>query len=77
MRSIVIAIAISAIASAAAAQQQRSMSQWMSDMKTKYGKTFEQCQSLATARGYRLSDSEIESRPVMMFIEGCLVGKQG
>jgi hypothetical protein len=77
MRSIVIAIAVSVIATGAFAQQKRSMSEWMSDMRAKHGKTFEQCQSLATARGYRLTDSEFESRPVMMFIEGCVVGKQG
>ncbi len=31
---------------------------------------------LATSRGYRLSDSEYESRAVMMFIEGCIMGRQ-
>jgi hypothetical protein len=48
----------------------------MNDMKTRYGQTFEQCQALATSRGYRLSDDEQEGRLVMMFIEGCIMGKQ-
>jgi hypothetical protein len=48
----------------------------MNDMKGRYGQTFEQCQALATSRGYRLSDDEYECRAVMMFIEGCIMGKQ-
>jgi hypothetical protein len=32
--------------------------------------------SLATSRGYRLGDSEYEGRAVMMFIEGCIMGRQ-
>jgi hypothetical protein len=70
-----LAIAGTVITGTAVAQQ-RSVSTWVDDMRTKYGKTFEQCQSLATARGYRLGDNEFEARPIMMFIEGCIVGKQ-
>jgi hypothetical protein len=48
----------------------------MNDMRARYGQTFEECQALATSRGYRLSDDEQEGRAVMMFIEGCIMGKQ-
>jgi hypothetical protein len=64
------------ISSAAIAQQQRSVRDMMNDMKARYGQTYDQCQALATSRGYRLGDSEQEGRLVMMFIEGCIMGKQ-
>jgi hypothetical protein len=64
------------ISSTAIAQQQRSVRDMMNDMKARYGQTYDQCQALATSRGYRLSDSEQEGRLVMMFIEGCILGKQ-
>ena len=48
----------------------------MNEMKAKYPRSFTACQSLATSRGYRLFDSEYESRAVMMFIEGCIMGRQ-
>jgi hypothetical protein len=64
------------ISSTAIAQQQRSVRDMMNDMKARYGQTYDQCQALATSRGYRLSDSEQEGRLVMMFIEGCIMGKQ-
>ena len=48
----------------------------MNDMRAKHGKTFEECQSLAVSRGYNLSDNELESRAVAMFVEGCIMGKQ-
>jgi hypothetical protein len=70
------AFVIVGISSTALAQQQRSVRDMMNDMKARYGQTFEQCQALATSRGYRLSDSEQEGRLVMMFIEGCIMGKQ-
>jgi hypothetical protein len=63
------------IASATLAQQ-RTVSDMMNDMKARYGQTFEQCQSLAISRGYRLSHQEHEGRAVMMFIEGCIMGQQ-
>src|SRR5215510_7424410 len=59
-----------------AQQQQRSVRDMMNEMKARYGQTFDQCQALATSRGYRLSDSEQEGRLVTMFIEGCIMGKQ-
>ena len=76
MRSLVIAtLVIAGIASTAVAQQ-RNARDMMSDMKTKYGKTFDDCQSLAASRGYNLNDNEFESRAVAMFVEGCIMGKQ-
>jgi hypothetical protein len=45
-------------------------------MKAKYPQSFERCQALATSRGYRLNDGEHEARAVMMFIEGCIMGRQ-
>jgi len=80
MRALIFAImALATVSTAvtALAQQQRSVRDMMNDMKVRYGQTFEQCQALATSRGYRLSDSEYEGRLVMMFIEGCIMGKQG
>jgi len=57
-------------------QQQRSARDMMNDMKARYGQTFEQCQALATSRGYRLSDQEGDGLLVAMFIEGCIMGQQ-
>jgi len=77
MHALLIAVLVSiGIGSTALAQQQRSVRDMMNDMKARYGQTFDQCQALATSRGYRLSDSEQEGRLVMMFIEGCIMGKQ-
>jgi hypothetical protein len=64
------------IGSTALAQQQRSVRDEMNDMRARHGHTFEQCQALATSRGYRLTDAEFENRSVKMFIEGCIMGKQ-
>jgi len=77
MNALVIAVLVTVgIGSTALAQQQRSVRDMMNDMKARYGQTFDQCQALATSRGYRLSDNEQEGRLVMMFIEGCIMGKQ-
>ena len=79
MRSLIVttiaALATISIATATLAQQ-RSVRDMMNELKAKHGQTFEQCQTLATSRGYRVSDDEIEGRAVMMFIEGCIMGKQ-
>ena len=64
------------VGSTALAQQTRSVREMMNDMRARYGQTFEQCQALATSRGYRLSDDEQDGRLVMMFIEGCIMGRQ-
>jgi hypothetical protein len=69
-------VTIVTVVASPAVSQQRSVGVWIDDMRVKYGKTFEQCQALATARGYRLNDQELEARPIMMFIEGCIVGRQ-
>jgi hypothetical protein len=77
MRALATAIIVTvSIGSTALAQQTRSVRDMMNEMRTRYGQTFEQCQTLATSRGYRLSDDEQEGRLVMMFIEGCIMGKQ-
>ena len=80
MRALIVAITalatVSIASTALAQQQQRSVRDMMNDMKARYGQTFEQCQALATSRGYRLSDNEHEGRLVMMFIEGCIMGRQ-
>jgi hypothetical protein len=55
--------------------RQRSSRDMLNEMKARYGKTFEECQSLAVSRGYNLTDNELESRSVAMFIEGCCRGK--
>jgi len=70
--AIFVALSIGSVAHA----QRQSVRDMMNDMKSRYGQTFEQCQALATSRGYRLSDDEQEGRAVMMFIEGCIMGKQ-
>src|SRR5262245_34212193 len=56
-------------------QQQRSARDMMNDMKARYGQTFDQCRDLAVSRGYRL-DEETVDRAIMMFVEGCILGKQ-
>jgi hypothetical protein len=77
MNALAIAVLVTiGIGSTALAQQQRSVRDMMNDMKARYGQTFDQCQALATSRGYRLSDNEQDGRLVMMFIEGCIMGKQ-
>lgn len=77
MRVLTIAMLLAVgIGSTALAQQKRTVREMMTDMKAKYGQTFDDCQALATSRGYRLGDNEEEGRAVMMFIEGCIMGKQ-
>jgi len=76
MNALVIAALVTVGIGSTAVAQQRSVRDMMNDMKARYGQTFDQCQALATSRGYRLSDNETEGRLVMMFIEGCIMGKQ-
>jgi hypothetical protein len=79
MHALVIAIFVAlSIGSAAHAQQQRSVRDMVNDMKARYGVTFNECQALAESRGYRLGDfgDGSDARAVMMFIEGCIMGKQ-
>jgi len=77
MRALVLATtALITVSIAGTALAQRSVRDQMTEMKAKHGATFEQCQALATSRGYRLGDNEYEGRAVMMFIEGCIMGRQ-
>ena len=76
MRLLVIATCATAIIASTAVAQQRTARDMMNDMKAKHGKTFDECQSLATSRGYSLNDNEFDSRAVAMFVEGCIMGKQ-
>jgi hypothetical protein len=77
MRALATGIIVTvSVGSIALAQQTRSVREMMNDMRARYGQTFEQCQALATSRGYRLSDDEADGRLVMMFIEGCIMGRQ-
>jgi|GEM_PF-2740968 len=78
---IITAIVTVSIASSALAQtKKRSVSEMMSEMKAKHGQTFNDCLNLATSRGFTLSGTsgsdDGEDRAVMMFIDGCIMGKQ-
>ena len=79
MKALVIAtlvvVSIGTSALAQQQQQQRSARDMMNDMKARYGQTFDQCRDLAVSRGYRLDEESVD-RAVMMFIEGCILGKQ-
>jgi hypothetical protein len=76
MKALVIAVLVTVGIGSVAAAQQRNVRDMINDMKTRYGQTFEDCQALAVSRGYRLGDDEQDGRLVMMFIEGCIMGKQ-
>jgi len=77
MRALVIAVtALATVSMTGDALAQRSMKEMMDQMKAKYPRSFAACQSLAASRGYRVGDNEYEGRAVMMFIEGCVMGRQ-
>jgi hypothetical protein len=77
MRALILTVtAIATVSIAGDAFAQRSTREMMDEMKAKYPRSFAACQSLATSRGYRLSDGEFEAKGVMMFIEGCIMGRQ-
>jgi hypothetical protein len=77
MRALVLAVtALATIGISGDAFAQKSAKQMMDEMKAKYPRSFTACQSLATSRGYRLNDNEHEGRAIMMFIEGCIMGRQ-
>jgi hypothetical protein len=76
MKALAIAVLVTVGIGTVAVAQQRNVRDMMNDMKARYGQTFEDCQALAVSRGYRLSDDEQDGRLVMMFIEGCIMGKQ-
>jgi hypothetical protein len=73
-----VAVSIGSAAHAQQQQQQRTVRDMMNDMKARYGQTYDQCQALATSRGYILNgfDETGENRAIMMFIEGCIMGTQ-
>jgi len=76
--AIAISVAVGIGSAAHAQQQQRTVREMVNDMKARYGQTYDQCQALAMSRGYRLNEDDNDSgaRSVMMFIEGCIMGKQ-
>ena len=74
---VTVLVTVSFASTALAQQQRRSVSDMMNDMRARHGQTFEQCQALAESRGYRLTDPSQDGRAIMMFIEGCIMGKQG
>lgn len=78
MRALVLTLtaAVFSIGVAGSALAQGSVQDHMNQMKSKYPQSFAHCQALASSRGYRLTDGEYEARAVMMFIEGCIMGRQ-
>jgi hypothetical protein len=76
--AVIVAVSIGSVAHGQQQNAPRNVRDMMNDMKARYGQTFDQCQALATSRGYRLGDSgeDSDARAVMMFIEGCILGKQ-
>jgi len=80
MRAFIVVVTVLAtvgITTTALAQQdRRSVSDRINDMKARYGQTYEQCQALAESRGFRLSDPSQDGGLIMMFIEGCIMGRQ-
>ena len=64
MRALVVTIAALttiSIASTALAQQ-RTVRDMVNDLKARHGQTFEQCQALATSRGYIPNDDDEAER---------------
>jgi hypothetical protein len=84
MRTLIVAItalaAVSIASSALAQTQKRNVREMMNEMKAKHGQTFNDCLNLATSRGFTLSGTSSgddgEDMAVMMFIDGCIMGKQ-
>lgn len=81
MRALIVAVTALVTVSVAttAFAQQRTAREMMSDMKAKYGDTFERCQTLAISRGHTLRDDATEigaNMPFLMFVEGCIMGQQ-
>jgi hypothetical protein len=84
MRKIVVAITTAItfgvagamlVSNPALAAPKKSMRAMMAEMKAKDPQSFAACQDLARDRGYR--GGEVQSSPsVMMFVEGCMMGKQ-
>jgi hypothetical protein len=78
MRAIVLATTMVSIAlTSSAFAQTKSMQQKMDEMKAKDPQGYAACANIATQRGYRLGQPDYEGQAVMMFIEGCLMGRGG
>jgi hypothetical protein len=76
MRAIILAAtALVTVALTSSAFAQKSIETQMDEMKTKDPQGFAACQALATSRGYRLGQPDYEGKAVMMFIEGCMMGR--
>ena len=69
-----VAAAMLASTPSLAAPKAKGMRAMMTEMKAKDPQSFGACQALAKQRGYR-TDEGMETG-VMMFIEGCMMGKQ-
>jgi hypothetical protein len=54
--------------------QTKTVKEKMADMKAKDGKSYAECLTLATQRGFS-RDPESNS-DAMMFVDGCMAGKQ-
>ena len=48
----------------------------MDEMKAKDPQGFGACQTLASQRGYRTTQTDYEAQALMNFISGCLMGRQ-
>jgi hypothetical protein len=59
-----------------AAPNGKSMRAMMAEMKAKDPQSFEACSTLARSRGYGGETGSAMNTGVMMFIEGCMMGKQ-
>lgn len=80
IRSLVIATIVTVSVAGPALAQKKSAGAMMTEMKAKYGQTFDQCHAIATSRGFNLrdmGDNDSEMVNAVMFIEGCIMGKQG
>jgi hypothetical protein len=76
MRAIILAAtAVVTVALTSSAFAQKTVQQQMDEMKAKDPQGFAACQALATSRGYRIGQPDYEGQAVMMFIEGCLMGR--
>jgi len=82
MRSFILAatavVAVGFMVPAHAAKMgNRTVHRHMDEMKAQDPAGFNACQSLASARGYRIGmTGEYENKALMDFISGCLMGRQ-
>jgi len=55
--------------------QTKSVKEKMAEMKAKDGRSYAECLTLASQRGFTRGDPE-ENSDAMMFVDGCMAGKQ-